>query len=105
MTPGLLSLFLLAALAGSSGRVHAEKADRTQPMNIAAAALRHDEPTRTSVFSGHVARTQGWIMLGGARLEMRQDADGHQHVLVRAEAGKGAFWRQKRDRPVGAPEE
>ncbi|KAB7535293.1 hypothetical protein ET532_028165 [Verminephrobacter sp. Larva24] len=68
MTPGLLSLFLLAALAGSSGRVHAEKADRTQPMNIEADALRHDEPTRTSVFSGHVVLTQGSIVLRGARL-------------------------------------
>ena len=36
---------------------------------------------------------------------MRQDGEGYQHGVVKAEAGKRAFFRQKRDTAPGAPEE
>ncbi|GAA4426534.1 lipopolysaccharide transport periplasmic protein LptA [Acidovorax lacteus] len=97
-------VFLLAVLC-STGVVHAEKADRSKPMNIEADSLRHDEVKQTSVFSGRVVMTKGSIVLRGARLDVRQDADGYQHGVVTAEPGKRAFFRQKRDTPAGAPEE
>lgn len=98
-------LLLLAALACSVGAAHAEKADRAQPMNIEADALRHDELKQTSVFTGRVVMTKGSIVLRGARLDVRQDASGYQYGVVTAEAGKRAFFRQKRDTAPGAPDE
>jgi lipopolysaccharide export system protein LptA len=41
--------------------------------------------------------TKGTIVIRGGRLDVRQDPDGHQFGLVTAEAGKLAFFRQKRD--------
>lgn len=106
MNHRLLPILLLAALASLTvGVAHAEKADRAKPMNIEADALRHDELKQTSVFSGRVVMTKGSIVLRGARLDVRQDADGYQHGVVTAEPGKRAFFRQKRDTLPGAPEE
>lgn len=105
MTPKLLTFLLLTALAGASGVAHAERADRDKPMNIEADALRHDELKQTSVFTGNVVMTKGSIVLRGAQLDVRQDGEGYQHGVVKAEAGKRAFFRQKRDTAPGAPEE
>lgn len=105
MNHSLLPTLLLAALACLHGVAHAEKADRAKPMNIEADALRHDELKQTSVFSGRVVMTKGTIVLRGARLDVRQDADGYQFGVVTAEAGKRAFFRQKRDTLPGAPDE
>jgi len=102
----LLTLPLLACLACAPvGLVHAEKADRNQPMNIDADALRHDDLQQLTVFTGRVVMTKGSIVLRGARLEVKQDADGYQMGVVTAEPGKRAFFRQRRDTPPGAPEE
>lgn len=101
----ITSLLVLAALTCAFGAARAEKADRSKPMNIEADALRHDEVKQTSVFSGRVVMTKGSIVLRGARLDVRQDADGYQSGIVTAEAGKRAFFRQKRDTLPGAPEE
>ncbi|ART56599.1 lipopolysaccharide transport periplasmic protein LptA [Acidovorax carolinensis] len=100
-----LSILLLTALACAPGVGLAEKADRNKPMNIEADALRHDELKQTSVFTGRVVMTKGSIVLRGARLDVRQDADGYQYGVVTAEPGKRAFFRQKRDTPAGAPDE
>lgn len=105
MNHRLLPILLLAALACTFGVAHAEKADRAKPMNIEADALRHDELKQTSVFSGRVVMTKGSIVLRGARLDVRQDADGYQYGVVTAEPGKRAFFRQKRDTQPGAPDE
>jgi lipopolysaccharide export system protein LptA len=105
MNHRLLSILLLTALACTLGVAHAEKADRAKPMNIEADALRHDELKQTSVFSGRVVMTKGSIVLRGARLDVRQDAQGYQYGVVTAEPGKRAFFRQKRDTLPGAPDE
>lgn len=105
MNHRLFPILLLAALAGAFGAAHAEKADRAKPMNIEADALRHDELKQTSVFTGRVVMTKGSIVLRGARLDVRQDAEGYQHGVVTAEPGKRAFFRQKRDTLPGAPDE
>ena len=66
-------------------------------MNVEADALRHDDLTQTSVFTGQVVATKGTILIRGARLQVRQDPEGYQFGLVTAEPGKRAFWRQKRE--------
>lgn len=103
MKKRLLPLLLLSALV--CGAVQAEKADRSKPMNIEADALRHDELKQTSVFTGNVVMTKGTIVLRGAQLDVRQDAEGYQFGTVVAAPGKRAFFRQKRDTLPGQPDE
>lgn len=83
----------LAMLAGA-GTAWAEKADRDQPMNAEADALRYDDARQTSVFTGNVVITKGTIRIRGAQVEVRQDAKGNQFGVVN---GSPAFFRQKRD--------
>lgn len=90
-----LVIMLLLALAG--GGVQAEKADQNKPMNIEADALRYDDLKQTSVFTGRVVVTKGTIVFRGARIDVRQDAEGYQHGVITAEPGKLAFFRQKRE--------
>jgi lipopolysaccharide export system protein LptA len=80
-------------LAGA-GTAWAEKADRDQPMNAEADALRYDDARQTSVFTGNVVISKGTIRIRGAQVEVRQDAKGNQFGLVN---GSPAFFRQKRD--------
>jgi lipopolysaccharide export system protein LptA len=75
----------------------AERADRNQPMNIEADALRYDDLKQTSVFTGRVVVTKGSILIRGARVDVRQDAEGFQYGVVTAEPGKRAYYRQKRE--------
>lgn len=105
MKQRLFPLVLATALAAVAGIAQAEKADSAKPMNIEADALRHDELKQTSVFTGNVVMTKGTIVLRGAQLDVRQDAAGYQYGVVTAEAGKRAFFRQKRDTVPGQPDE
>jgi len=93
----VLSLSLALAALFTAGGAIAERADRNRPMNIEADALRHDDLKQISVFTGAVVATKGTIVIRGARLEVRQDAEGFQYGTVTAEPGKRAFWRQKRE--------
>lgn len=88
---------LLLALLGGAGPAHAEKADRDQPMNIEADALRHADQGQVSTFTGRVVLTKGSIVMRGAMLEARQDPQGNQYGILTAEPGKRAYFRQKRD--------
>jgi lipopolysaccharide export system protein LptA len=88
---------LFAAIALFGGLVSAENADRNKPMNVEADALRFDDLKQTSVFSGRVVLTKGTILIRGARIDVRQDPQGHQFGLITAEPGKLAFFRQKRE--------
>ena len=91
----LLPWLLVCVLAG--GTAWAEKADRNKPMNVEADALRYDDLKQTSVFTGRVVLTKGTIIIRGGQLDVRQDAQGYQFGVVVAEAGKLAFFRQKRE--------
>lgn len=77
--------------------VHAEQADRNKPTNIEADALRYEDATQTSVFTGNVVLTKGTIVIRGNRLTMRQDADGNQVGIAEGTATRRAFFRQKRE--------
>ncbi|MDP2016921.1 lipopolysaccharide transport periplasmic protein LptA [Hydrogenophaga sp.] len=84
---------LLAGLL-LTGAAQAEKADRSLPLNAEADALRYDDARQTSIFTGNVVITKGTIIIRGARVEVRQDAQGHQFGIVNGSPG---FFRQKRD--------
>ncbi|WP_114973518.1 lipopolysaccharide transport periplasmic protein LptA [Rhodoferax ferrireducens] len=97
MKSPLFSLLLIASLTLAMGLARAEKADRNKPMNVESDALRHDDLKQTSVFTGRVVLTKGTILIRGARIDVRQDAEGYQFGVVVAEPGKLAFFRQKRE--------
>ncbi len=88
-------LTLAAALAAFP--VAAEKADRDKPMNAEADALRYDDLNQTSVFTGNVVITKGTIIIRGARVDVKQDAEGYQTAIVIAAPDKLAYYRKKRD--------
>ena len=90
-----LSAAILCCLGASSAL--AEKADKTKPMNVEADALRYDDLSQTSVFTGRVVVTKGTILIRGAKVNVRQDPEGYQYGVVTAEAGKLAYYKQKRD--------
>ncbi len=92
-----LPVCIAMMLAGAVTGVRAERADRDKPMNIEADNLRHDDLRRISVFTGRVVLTKGTLIVRGARLEVREDAQGYQFATVNAEPGKRAFYRQKRE--------
>jgi lipopolysaccharide export system protein LptA len=87
----------LVLLVASTGAAQAEKADRSQPINVEADALRYDDAKQLNVFTGRVVLTKGTIQIRGERVEVRQDPQGFQYGLVTAEPGKLAFFRQKRE--------
>lgn len=97
MKSPLSHLILIAALALSGGLARAEKADRNKPMNIESDALRYDDSKQSSVFTGRVVLTKGTIIIRGAKIDVRQDAEGYQLGVISGEPGKPAFFRQKRD--------
>lgn len=75
------------------GAAHAQRADRDQPLHAEADSLRYDEARRTSVFTGNVVITQGSILIRGAQVEVRQDAQGNQFGTVTGQPGS---FRQRR---------
>lgn len=90
-----LSLAALSwVLLAGAGPALAEKADRDQPMNAEADALRYDDARQTSVFTGNVVITKGTIVIRGSQVEVKQDAQSGQFGVVN---GSPAFFRQKRD--------
>ncbi|WP_394791897.1 lipopolysaccharide transport periplasmic protein LptA [Rhodoferax sp.] len=91
--PILLSVFC----ACSGGSAWAEKADKLKPMNVESDAMRYDDLKQTNVFTGRVLMTKGTIIIRGARVDVRQDAEGNQFGVVTAEPGKLAYFKQKRD--------
>lgn len=84
-------------LAVMAVAAHAERADRNQPMNAEADALRYEDARQLSVFTGNVVITKGSIIIRGDRVEVRQDAQGNQFGLVTGSAASPAFFRQKRE--------
>lgn len=77
-----------------TGAAQAEKADRNLPLNAESDTLRYDDARQTSIFTGNVIITKGTIVIRGAKVEVRQDAQGNQFGTVNGSPG---FFRQKRD--------
>ena len=92
-----LQALALAAACLLSAPSHAEKTDRTKPMNAEADSLRYDDARQTSVFTGNVVITKGTMVIRADRVEVRQDNEGFQFGTATSTGGKRAFFRQKRD--------
>jgi len=90
-----LSFALIAVLTVVG--VSAEKADRDKPMNIEADALKYDDQKLLTTFTGKVHMSKGSLVLKAARMEVKQDGQGHQVAKLWAEPGERVFFRQKRE--------
>jgi lipopolysaccharide export system protein LptA len=99
LSPFSFSLFIVLSLGLCSSGAWAEKADKNKPLNAEADALRYDDLKQTSVFTGNVVITKGSIIIRGAQVDVRQDAEGYQFGTATEKGGKRAFFRQKRDVP------
>jgi lipopolysaccharide export system protein LptA len=97
----LLSRWRLVALGllalGAAQVAVAQRADRDAPMNIEADALRYDDASRTSTFTGNVVITKGSILMRGTRVVLRQDEQGNQFGVIEGDARSQGMFRQKRD--------
>ena len=100
-----IKIFIALACVVLVAPVLAERADRNKPMNIEADTLRYDDVKQISVFTGRVVVTKGTMVIRGAHLEVRQDPEGNQYGVMKAEPGKRAFFRQKRDTRLDTPDE
>lgn len=96
-TSSLLTRVVPALLVAASllPAAHAEKADRQQPMTIAADRQSSiDLLKQVVVFQGNVQINQGTIAIRADRVEVRQTPDGLYHATA---TGGPASFRQKRD--------
>lgn len=85
----LLGCLLLLALPA-----HAEKADKTKPVNLEADSVRVEDARKTAVYEGHVVLTQGTLMMTADRIDVQQDDQGFSSGDAR---GKPVYFRQKMD--------
>ncbi|MEI7464336.1 MAG: lipopolysaccharide transport periplasmic protein LptA [Burkholderiales bacterium] len=76
---------------------HAEKADRTKPLNVEADNGRYDDVKQLGIFTGNVVVTKGTMSMRAAQIEIRQSPDGAQFGIATAQEGKRAVFRQKRE--------
>ena len=93
LAPTLLALAALVA----PPFVAAEKADSSKPMFIEADALKHDESSKTTTFTGRVNATKGTLVLRAAQMVVAQDTAGKQVADMSSAPGERAFFRQKRE--------
>ncbi len=91
----LVALSLMVALTCQAA--HAEKADRTKPLNVEADNGRYDDVKQLGIFTGNVVVTKGTMSMRAAHIEVRQSPDGAQFGIATAEDGKRAIFRQKRE--------
>lgn len=97
MTSRTLRLMNLLALSlALVGTAHAERADRSKPVNIEADKVTVNEKLKKHVFEGQVVLTQGTLQIKGDQLTVTQDAAGFDRGVVTSNNGLSTF-RQKRD--------
>lgn len=89
-----LACLLCAALL-SAGAAHAERADRSKPIQLEADKVSLDDATQVGVFSGNVLLTQGTLSISGDEIVATQGKRGFERGLV---TGNPAHFRQKPDR-------
>ncbi len=88
----------VAAAAVLGGAAHAERADRSQPLNIEADKQSTvDLAKRVVVFVGNVVITQGSMRITADRVEVRETAEGFRSAVATGSSTQPATFRQKRD--------
>lgn len=86
--------WLIACLLLLAFPVHAEKADKSKPVNLEADSVRVEDSKKTAVYEGHVVLTQGTLMMTADRIDVQQDEQGFS---IGDASGKPVYFRQKMD--------
>ena len=87
----LAAAFAVLTLAAPA---HAEKADRSKPIQLEADRVTVDDAKQIATFTGNVVLTQGTLTMRGDRMEVRQDKGGFRQGVM---WGNLAYFRQKRE--------
>ncbi len=87
--------WLYASLLFLSMPAHAEKADKTKPVNLEADSVRVEDARKVAVYEGHVVLSQGTLMMTADRIEVQQDENGFSSGNA---SGSPVYFRQKMDR-------
>jgi lipopolysaccharide export system protein LptA len=94
----LISVFALGLALGLAGPAHAERADRTKPLNLVADRQGTlDLQKQVVVFTGNVVITKGTIVIQADRVEVRETPSGYRVAVAIGTAENPATFRQKRD--------
>lgn len=88
------AIALLIGFVISTGAVHAEQADRNQPVNLEADRITIDDARKVHVFEGNVRLSQGSLRIEAARIVVAQDPSGFQRGTAE---GSPARFEQKRE--------
>ncbi len=91
------AVFVATALWLLAAPTFGENADRQQKMVLEADLCVDDGLRQVQVCSGNVVISQGTLLLRGARLEQRVDAQGFMAVRISSEGALLPFFRQKRE--------
>ncbi len=85
---------LVCSLSMLAFPAHAEKADKSKPINLEADSVRVEDAKQTAIYEGHVVLTQGTLKITADKIEFRQDAKGFS---VGNATGSPVYFRQKMD--------
>ena len=77
-------LLFCAALLAAATLSHAEKADRSKPVNLEADRVTVDDVNKVHLFDGNVTLSQGTLSIRGDKLVVKQDAEGFQNGIATA---------------------
>ena len=86
---GLIAGLCAALLAFPA---HADKDDRSKPVNIEADTVTLDDVKKVSVYQGNVILSQGTLMLRADRVQVTQNANGVDKISA---TGRPVAFRQK----------
>ena len=96
--PRSLARLLASALLLAASASHAERADRSKPLTVAADRQGTiDMQKQVVTFSGNVVLTKGTLVIKADRVEVRESSDGFRIATAWGAAGAPATLRQKRD--------
>jgi len=99
----LPAALVAAALLAAGGWLpaHAEKADRSKPLEVVSDGSQSavvDLKSKLTTISGHVVVTQGTLQIKADRIEVREGTPGRYQANAMGSAAQPATFRQKRDR-------
>jgi lipopolysaccharide export system protein LptA len=94
MTSLRIAILLSLACSAYMPLAHAERADRTKPMEITAQSASYDAINSVQMLDGNIVIVQGTLRVTAAKGETRKDADGNFSGTV---TGSPVTVRQKRE--------
>lgn len=87
------NILIVCLLSVASATTHALESDREQPIYVAADTASIDEKSGITVYTGDVDISQGTMILRGARVELRRDAEGNVDQII--STGAPAYFEQQ----------